>query len=260
MAEPQAQRLRGRRFLVTGGSGGIGRAVAERLTSELGEVVILDRRLVEDTARSFWSLECDVSMEDSVAHALAELGQRWQVMHGVVHCAGISARGSVATTTRAAWDRLIEVNLTGFFLVMKHALPLLIPARGSSAVAVASLQGLYGWPNYAAYAASKAGLIGVTRQMAIDLEPHHVRANIVAPGNIATDLGGNSQVLEGDWVRAIEPPLPSGLRFRTPGQPSDVAGAVAFLVSDDAAFVNGHVLVVDGGASVRLQDYEVHTP
>jgi NAD(P)-dependent dehydrogenase (short-subunit alcohol dehydrogenase family) len=262
-------RLSGKVAIVTGAAHGIGRATVELFAREGAAVVLADRdaQAGPEAARRIGSgggqavfLPADVSQDADVARMVAAAVERWGGLDVLVNNAGVAIPGSVVDTEPARWQRTLDVNLASVYRTCRTALPHLIRRGGGAVVNVASLQGMYGWPGWAAYAAAKAGIIGLTRQMAVEYADHGIRVNAVSPGGIATDLGANTARLEPEYVPAHEPsgpapgpdaaasPVP---RLRGPGRPLDVAHAILFLASDEAAHISGHNLVVDGIASAR---------
>jgi NAD(P)-dependent dehydrogenase (short-subunit alcohol dehydrogenase family) len=228
--------LDGRLAVVTGAAGGIGGAVAVALAEAGAEVVGLDRE------------QADLTRADEVARAFDGVEQ----LHVLVNTAGISGRrlgdGPVADCTEEAWDAVLAANLKSVFLACKHAIPRLRAAGGGAIVNVSSVLGLVGGDeDFAthAYAASKAGIVGLSRAIAVHYASEGIRCNVVAPGLIATPMSERAQDDAG--IRARLPELqPLTGDF---GSPADVAGAVLFLAT--AGFVTGAVLTVDGGWTAR---------
>ena len=238
------QRFDGRVALVTGAGGGIGRAVAVRLAAEGASVVCadVDGQAARSTAEDVDGVPvlCDVTDETSVRAALATL-DRLDVLANV---AGIGTFRRTAEVTLAEWNRTLAVNLTGTFLMIREALPLLLDAEGAI-VNMASLAGLKGTPYNAAYCASKGGVVMLTRSMAIELATTGVRVNCVCPSAVDTAFLRNFEIPDdADFALFARSAPPNG-RMATP---EEVASAVAYLASPEAAMVNGVAFVVDGGA------------
>jgi NAD(P)-dependent dehydrogenase (short-subunit alcohol dehydrogenase family) len=264
-------RLKDKVAIVTGGANGIGRATVELFAGAGARVAVADRDTrageecvaqVEAGGAQALLVPTDVSSDTDVATLVNQTLHRWGGLDILVNCAGVDITGSVVDTEPERWQRVLDVNLASAYRTCRFALPHLIARGGGSVVNIASLQGMYGWPKYAAYAASKAGLIGLTRQIAAEFADHNIRANSISPGGIATQLGANSDQLEPRFARdpgaptspASTPagPAPQSPRLRRAGLPADVAWAALFLASEEAAYITGHNLVVGGVLSVAL--------
>jgi NAD(P)-dependent dehydrogenase (short-subunit alcohol dehydrogenase family) len=245
------KRFEGKCVIVTGGASGIGRATVERLHAEGAVLALVDLRLdaaehaareVDPGGKRIAAFAADVTDSAAVDRALALIEQRFDRIHVVVNSAGIIARGTIEETTDADWQRVIATDLSSMFYVTRAALPALRRAGGGAIVNVASIAGSVGAVN-AAYAAAKGGVVALTRQLANELAARSVRVNAVSPGFTSTPLNEELRAAgsEAAWAKRI----PAG-RF---GRPEEIAAACAFLASDDASYVNGFDLVVDGGLS-----------
>lgn len=223
--------------VVTGGASGIGAACIKRFAEEGARVISLD--VTGDPA-------CDVSDDASVREAFLRIAEQHERIDVLFNNAGIAIRKTVADYTVDEWDRIFAVNVRGMFLCSRHALPLM--QRGASIIHSSSVVGITGVRNRAAYSASKGAVVALTRNMALDYAPRGIRVNAVAPGFVDTPL---LSALHQDPARlaAITALHPLGRL----GQADDVAAAVTFLASMDAAWITGVVLPVDGGFSAGHQ-------
>ncbi len=238
--------------LVTGGSRGLGRAIVLRLAAE-GYAVGFTYRTEEAAAQALIR-EIAATGGDVRAFAL-DLGDRARAddlvveveaalgpLYGIVNNAGIRRESLLAMTPDDDWDTVLDVNLGGAFRIARAALRGLVSRRSGAIVNVASLSALHGVAGQGAYAAAKAGLLGMTRALAREVGKRNVRANVVIPGFVPTDLTADLPPERIAFLRAGEC-LPQGVA------PASVAAAVAFLLSDGASSITGQTLVVDAGAS-----------
>jgi meso-butanediol dehydrogenase / (S,S)-butanediol dehydrogenase / diacetyl reductase len=249
-----ADRFRDRVLLVSGGGHGIGRCVAQRLGSEGAQVAVVDLRLpaAQETAHLLaesgvpaqaYEADCsDWSAVESTVAAVVERFGRIDVLHSN---AGVLLPGSVENQTLDTWDRTFAVNVKAMFLLAKAVIPGMMVQGGGVIVNTASTSGIVGEEGLSAYCASKAAVINLTRQMAVDYARHNVRVNCVCPG--WTDTGFNDPVLEGVSDEELAQLVDTFVPLKRQGRPDEIAACVAFLASDDAALVNGHALVADGG-------------
>jgi NAD(P)-dependent dehydrogenase (short-subunit alcohol dehydrogenase family) len=248
------RRLEGRVALVTGAGHGIGRATALRLGEEGARVAVvdLDGERADETAAlvgedggdgAAWA--ADVADPERVATVVAAVVARWGRIDILHSNAGVLLPGSALDQTLEDWDRTFAVNVRATFLVARAVLPVMREAGGGAIVNTASTAGLLGEAGIAAYCASKGAVVNLTRQLAVDFARDGIRVNCVCPGWI--DSGFNVPILEGvsdeELAEAIHRSVPMGRQ----GVPEEIAAVVAFLVSDDAAYVTGQALAVDGG-------------
>jgi NAD(P)-dependent dehydrogenase (short-subunit alcohol dehydrogenase family) len=241
--------------VVTGAAMGIGAATAGKF-AELGAcVALLDRKAGEVEAaaaalgKAARAYTCDISKSDEVERAIAEVVRDFGGIDVLVSNAGIQRYGTVDATSEQTWDDVLDINLKGFFLASKYALPHIV-ARGRGAiVAVGSVQSIAALGNAAAYVASKHGLLGLTRSLALDYACRNVRVNCVLPGAIDTPMLRWAASLDPDPQRVLTTCDRMHALGRM-GRPEEVANAIAFLASDWASFITGAALLVDGGMMV----------
>ena len=237
--------LRGKRVLVTGGASGIGRATAARFLEEGSAVWVLDRdpKAGVELGREWPELagisQADVSDLEQVQTAFGEARRRMGGVDVLINNAGISTRHRFLDITREQWDQVLAVNLTGAFYVAQTAARHMWEHGGGVILQTASTNGILGYPYYADYNASKAGLIALTRTMALELAPR-VRVCAVAPGYVLTPMQ-RAEYSE-PMLAEVNRRIPLGRH----AQPEEVAALFAFLASEDAAYITGQVYTIDG--------------
>jgi NAD(P)-dependent dehydrogenase (short-subunit alcohol dehydrogenase family) len=248
-----AGRLAGKAALVTGAASGIGAACALRFAQEGAAVAGLDLREPRDgdwveaarrapaSAFQLADVRDDAAVGRAVAAVRAALGR----IDVLVNAAGVAGGGPVHLIDPGEWDRVLDVNLKGSFLVSRHVLPVMLAGGGGSVIHVASVEGLEGFEGGSAYNASKGGVVLLARNMAIDYGRRGIRVNVICPGFIETPLFGS--VFDAPPMAAVRARIEAAHQLGRFGRPLEVANAALFLASDEASFVTGATLAVDGG-------------
>ena len=248
-----ANRFTDRVAFITGAASGIGRAAAIAFAAEGARVAILDRsadalRTVEASVKEaggeVLAIACDVSSPDQVEGAIKQIVDRFGRLDIAFNNAGVENKAApVHEIDLAEWDRIIGINLRGTFLCMKHELAQMVKQGGGVVVNTSSGAGIRGVAGGAAYAASKHGIIGLTRSAALDYAKQNIRVNAVLPGNIETPM--MDRFTGGDMQKAIDLEPVGRL-----GKPEEIAEAVLWMASDLGGFVTGAATVIDGGWSL----------
>ena len=242
-------RFEGKTALITGGARGIGKVIAERFAAEGARLALcdVDMELVAETAREFTdkgyaasAYKMNVADEESVKDAVKEVVDDAGQIDILINNAGITRDGLMLRMKRADWDSVIAVNLTGTYLVSQTVVRHMVKARFGRIINIASVVGLIGNIGQANYSASKAGIFGLTKTMAKEFATRGITVNAIAPGYIETEM---TATLSDEARQAFLKAVP----LNRPGSPNDVAAATVFLASDDASYMTGQVLSVDGG-------------
>lgn len=241
--------LTGRKILVTGASRGIGAAIALELATR-GASVAVGYATREDAAQSVlktlpgsghFTVKIDVSSEESIDQAFSQVVAKWETFDGLVNNAGITKDNLLLRMKTEDFDQVIQTNLRGTYILTRNALKMFLKAKKPAAIVnITSISGQTGNAGQANYAASKAGMEAFSRSAAMEVASRGIRVNCVAPGFIATEM---TEVLKEDQKKMILEKIPLGRM----AEAKEVATAVAFLLSDDARYITGHTLSVNGG-------------
>jgi NAD(P)-dependent dehydrogenase (short-subunit alcohol dehydrogenase family) len=254
------RRFPGQVAVITGAARGIGTACALRFAREGANVVCLDLLAEENDAVAAdcaalgvesLALTCNVTEPESVGTCIQAALDRWGRIDALITSAGIYSGSPLPEVSLEQWQRLIDINLTGVFLCNQAVAPAMMEQRSGSIINISSMAGKTSWPSTAEYSASKTGVIGLTRSVAMELAPYGVTVNAVCPGNTLTDMVRSVAARQGEqlgmtgeeWLemRANDCPM------NRLAEPWEIAGVCAFLASQDARYITGQALEVDGG-------------
>jgi NAD(P)-dependent dehydrogenase (short-subunit alcohol dehydrogenase family) len=237
-------RLDGGVAVVTGAASGIGAACAERLAADGAAVVTLDITGTVDHV-------LDVRDEPAVEAAFASVVRDHGRIDVLVNAAGVAGGGPVHLLDADEWDRVIDINLKGTFLVDKYSAVAMLEQGGGSIINIASIEGLEGTEGGTAYNASKGGVVTLTKSMAIDYGRRGIRVNCICPGGIVTPLLG--AIIDAEGMELYRDTMRERHVLGRFGTPAEIAAAASFLASEDASFITGHALVVDGGFTAGMR-------
>ncbi|NPV85113.1 MAG: SDR family oxidoreductase [Anaerolineae bacterium] len=255
------KRFVGQVAVVTGAAKGIGAAAALRFAQEGANVACMDvdretneataARIKQDCGVDTLAIYCNVADPESVKQAFDQVLQRWGRIDVLVTSAGIYTGSPLADVSLQQWQRTIDVNLTGVFLCNQAVAPVMMKQKSGSIINISSMAGKTSWPGTMEYSASKSGVIGLTRSVAMELAPYGVTANAVCPGNTLTEMvkgvaeqvGARDGMSAQEWLamRANDCPM------KRIAEPWEIAGVIAFLASQDSRYLTGQAIEVDGG-------------
>lgn len=247
------KRLLNKIAVVTGASKGIGAATAKRLVEEGAHVALLDiddsgKALVEGKRGNFYS--CDVSSSKEVGETVRAIRSDLGEIDILINNAGIQHYGTVVTTPEAEWDQVMAINLKSAFLCSKYIIPSMQEKGGGVVVNVASVQSFHSQRNVAPYTTGKAAMLGLTRSIAVDFAPR-IRSVSVCPGTVDTPMVRHTAELSGDPDALYEEVKRMHLTNRI-AAPEEIAGLIAYLCTDEASFITGQAVRIDGGLGVQL--------
>jgi NAD(P)-dependent dehydrogenase (short-subunit alcohol dehydrogenase family) len=253
-------RLSGKVAIVTGGAQGIGRATVEKFHAEGAQVAIfdIDEPRGQDLAKQLAGgdrtplfVRCDITDETQIEAATSSTLGRFGQLDILVNNAGVNAYFDAATMTAQEWDGVFAIDLKGAWLCTRYAIPAMRRAGGGAIVNIASIHAFMTIDGMFPYAAAKAGVVGMTRSLALDLGKDNIRVNAICPGWTRTQLVQ-------EWFDQQSDPIAAEARVRAVhplgriGTPADIANLIAFVASDEAAFINGAPLMIDGGLSAQF--------
>jgi NAD(P)-dependent dehydrogenase (short-subunit alcohol dehydrogenase family) len=263
--------LKGKVAIVTGASSGIGEACARRLAAEGVKTVLAARRLermeaivgeLNEAGAEAVCFATDVSDEEAVRRTIDSTISRYGRLDIVINNAGISRPCPIEEMDRAVWDRILAVNLTGTALCIKHCVPQMKRQNSGAIVNMSSIHDLVTTSNMGAYPATKSGQAALTRQLGLELGPYGIRVNGIQPGYVPTELSLPDWTREGHGdPQVFINRLKDSIALRRVGGPEEIAAVAAFLASDESSYVNGTMILVDGGVAMQLYGIEPsHSP
>lgn len=256
----KAKRFEGMTALITGGAKGLGRASALRFAQEGASIAILDIdkaemdiavKLCRDQGAEAFGIESDVTHKDGAGEAVAQVLEKWKKIDILVCSAGLYTGQPIQDVSFEDWKAIIDINLTGTFLYNQAVVPQMQNQGSGSIINISSMAGKTSWEASSQYSASKSGVIGLTRSVAMDLAPFGATANAICPGNTLTDMvrtvagtiGARDGMTAQEWLdmRADDCPM------KRLAEPWEIAGVIAFMASEDSRYMTGQALEVDGG-------------
>ncbi len=248
--------LEGRIALVTGGSRGIGRAIVETLANQGAKVAFVYRSNADaaqqvvdaltDNGSEVEAFQCDASQTEQVANVIDNLLGKWERLDILVNNAGITRDGLLATMDRDAWQSVIDTNLGSVYNFCHAAMRPMMSQRYGRIINLSSVAAEFGNQGQVNYAASKGGIQGLTRCLATEVGRRGITVNAIAPGFIETEMTDAVRQVAGSKFDEIK----KRIALRRLGKPEDIASAVAFLASDEASYITGHILTIDGGLTL----------
>jgi NAD(P)-dependent dehydrogenase (short-subunit alcohol dehydrogenase family) len=253
-------RLQNKVAAVTGGAQGIGRAIVEKFHSEGARVALLDidevrgsavATTLDESDPGVLFMRCDITREADVERAFAATVEQFGGLDILVNNAGVNTYFDATTMTESEWESVFAVDLKGAWLCAKHAIPMMRRRGGGSIVNIASLHAFMTTYGMFPYAAAKSGLVGLTRSMALDFGPEQIRVNAICPGWTRTQLVDEWLRLQPEGAAAEQRVLDQH-PLRRMATPAEIANFVSFVASDEASFITGAALVIDGGLSARF--------
>lgn len=244
-------KLKNKIAIVTGSRRGIGRSITLELAKEGAKVVVSDIDLkecqnvcdeIKKTGSDAIAVKCDVSKKRDVDAMVKKTIQKFKRIDILVNNAGVFLMKPFVQMTEKDWDFVLDINLKGVFLCANAVAKQMVKQKGGKIISIASIAGEVGFMNSSAYCASKAGIINLTRELAMELSPHNINVNVVAPGVIATKM--TEDMLKDKKAKEV---LLANTPLGRMGNPEEIGKAAIFLASNDSNFITGHTLVVDGG-------------
>ena len=253
-------RLQNKIAVITGGAQGIGRAIVEKFHGEGAHVALLDIDEARGTAlegtlggpdAGVLFVRCDITREADVEQAISATRERFGGLDILVNNAGVNTYFDATTMTELEWESVFAVDLKGAWLCAKHAIPMMRLRGGGAIVNIASLHAFMTTYGMFPYAAAKSGLVGLTRSMALDFGPEEIRVNAICPGWTRTQLVDEWLQLQPEGAAAEQRVLDQH-PLRRMATPAEIANFVSFVASDEASFITGAALIIDGGLSARF--------